>query len=434
MLDRQPPIRSDRRMPSARTAAHGGGGPAVDTVLRLQRTAGNRATTRWLQRRLTTTADHLEPPLPGEHLRGLTRRDDWSMIRQTLREYHAAPTQGGQRMLLSVLLTYIERWLGRNGTDAALAKRTNQLHALRLEIRHEVEDLDRAAEGRAGERDYLASIDEDRLRFLSSTGGMARERAAAVYGGDSSAGDFRAHADLYGVGEAGSTALGMFTADEFKYTNPAMAGDAEWLKASLKKLIKVPTLGSGEVAEDLAMEEGRIHGARMKEAVRNLPAWQSDDGRNVTFRGESLTPEKVEEKYPVGTEVEYGQFQSNSKDRATAEGFMRSALADPRNVGHVGVFVFIHLTQGRDIMPFSMVPTEGEVLASSGTRFYVRSVQPRPNNPNIIEVKLDQVGWARGHGREENRGRRRLSSGSPSSGMSSSSSASSAPSKSHKRH
>ena len=322
----------------------------MDTVLRLQRTAGNRATTRWLQRRLKTTADHLEPPLPSEHLRGLTRRDDWSTIRQTLRDYHAAPTQGGQRMLLSVLLRYIERWLGRNGTDAALAKRANQLRALRLEIRHEVEDLDRAAKGRAGDRDYLASIDEHRLRFLSSAGEMARERAADAYSGDSDWEDLRAESDLHGVAEAGATSLGLFSADDFKYINAAMAGDKEWLKASLKKLTKVPTLGSGEVAEDLAMEEGRFHGARMKEAVRNLPAWQSEDGRNTTYRGESLTPVKLKQKYPVGTEVEYGQFQSNTKDPATAERFMRDALADPRNVGHVGVFVRIHLTQGRDIV------------------------------------------------------------------------------------
>ena len=84
----------------------------------------------------------------------------------------------------------------------------------------------------------------------------------------------------HGLTDAESAAITTYTADDYKYINPAAANSSGWMKSQMKNDMQRGT-------EQERLQEGAMHAGVMMQALAKLPAWQGPG-----FRGERLSPEQ----------------------------------------------------------------------------------------------------------------------------------------------
>jgi hypothetical protein len=176
--------------------------------------------------------------------------------------------------------------------------------------------------------------------------------------------------------EAEVAAIQIFTAEDYKYINPAMAGSTwegknpegkeSWLTENIKKEQdeKGKTFEPG--ASHKAMrEEGGLHAGVAMQGLRKLPLYTGK-----VYRGAGYTDEDFRAKVAVGRVFPFNSFGSSSKDRAVAEKFAHD------QTGKTCLVIFvIENSGGRDVSKLSLAAFEQEVALLPGSKYSVESVK-----------------------------------------------------------
>jgi hypothetical protein len=368
-------------------------------LLALQRSAGNRATAAavaggLLQRRMdfdpaflgaSSFKEKAAAAFGGENL--------WRQIKDALIEYRATPQAERQLALLKTMLALIIKWMdGNKKARSSGGGRAFTLGQLGEAIHKEMANAERQA-------GYMADVASEesammggqprgsKFKYLSSTASSAISSAQAVAGGGGGKAE-RAQAELmkqYDLTDAELAAIKIYTVDDYKYINPAMAGNEAWMAAQIPKVAGATSKDASPAGVKEAMKEGKRHGEMAMEGLRKLPAWKGN-----TFRGLRLTPAELKKQYQDTIRYDNKAFLSTSTEADVSNGFAKKTEDD----GKVGILLHYEVTNGRDVAKYSLVGSEKEVLLLPGAAFAIVDVQERPGRPaddKMYDVTLKQV-------------------------------------------
>jgi hypothetical protein len=177
-------------------------------------------------------------------------------------------------------------------------------------------------------------------------------------------------------------AVSTYTANDYKYINPAAAFSKGWLKAQMldpdTKLADPMQKGS----EKDRLEEGGLHTGMIMSAFAKLKVWSGDG-----YRGERLTAAEFTSQYDVdasGKKVTAknpttvrGAFWSVSTKRKVGENFSNGkGDAPPAADKTIGILYKIKVSNARDVAQFSAFP-EAEVLCPPASSYTVTGVKAR---------------------------------------------------------
>lgn len=157
------------------------------------------------------------------------------------------------------------------------------------------------------------------------------------------------YAQDYGLTEAETSAIHMYTAMDFGWINRELRQKST-PSESLKQFLNV-TLP----------------------ALNRIPPYTG-----VVYRTISSLPEEIKKQHEEGSTVTYDAFSSTTK-------------SDSWRYGQGDEFE-IHLKKsGKNIAPISWLPKEEEVLILPGTKFKVLKREPHPANPGYLKFTLEEV-------------------------------------------
>lgn len=198
----------------------------------------------------------------------------------------------------------------------------------------------------------------------------------------------RAAAQTMGLSPAELAAIQTFSAQDYRYINPATANDPAWLAANYSDLVDDPkTLEEwAELQDQLAAaghtldqrladrrkdltalrEEGGLHTGIALTGLQKMPVW-----KGVAYRGEAIDEKRFYPRFvkngdgfrPRNPTFTWKTITSISKDEHRAKGF--------KSMGHGSYRVLwkFEVINGRDIEGLSINRTEREVALLPGAEF-----------------------------------------------------------------
>ena len=205
-------------------------------------------------------------------------------------------------------------------------------------------------------------------------------------------------AQEYGLEPIDLTAIKLFSMDDYKYINPAIANDADWAtkqieriklrdEASIRldKYIEDTIKGkSGSLPEPrnlpqerkderlrIMREEGAHLAALVNRALNKLPALKP----TTVYRGARMSPQEFEKVY--GRSGEKAGVTKYSHSSTTNLETSQEYAARPAAQGRLNpdqtlsVLCMLNVKSARNIRDISMLPTEDEVVVLTGTKFKV---------------------------------------------------------------
>lgn len=191
----------------------------------------------------------------------------------------------------------------------------------------------------------------------------------------------------YDMSEAEVIAIRTYTADNYKYINPAVANQkdkdykpADWMDQNRPKNpgADQDTYDQGRADEPGSKksyyEEGALHAGMMMEAFKKLKPKTA-----VLHRGARFSPAQFASQYPKGKTIPYEAFVSQTTDPDVARGFANGqggAAADAT----VSVMIEAHISNARDIQEFSVYKSEKELLVPPNTMLVVDDIEDDPRN------------------------------------------------------
>lgn len=219
-----------------------------------------------------------------------------------------------------------------------------------------------------------------------------------------------------GLSAAELAAIVTFTAEDYRYINPATANSRDWMVGANEADDKVDKKNRTEtedielqqslVAAGLTMQqrlaerkgeldeltsEGALHAGMATQGLLKLPVW-----KGTLYRGEVLNQTDFDSRFKAdrhGTKftattptMRRTNISSASKDRAKAEkfwGIAGSKVKPPR----VNVLYEMEATNGRDIEMLSASRNEKEVATLPGAEFKIVSVEKQANRSILVKCK-----------------------------------------------
>jgi hypothetical protein len=177
----------------------------------------------------------------------------------------------------------------------------------------------------------------------------------------------------YHLNDAELAAIRIYTVDDFKYINPAMAGIQSWMESQIPKIsgAKNPDTSKSGIAK--AMQEGRRHGQTVLAGMKKMPDYDGD----LLYRGSSEDVTKIKSSFAQGSTIRYDAFVSCSTDRTVSEGFMKDNMdEDNRKAGKQGLLLKLEFKHsGKDVSMLSALAMEKEILLMPGVEFKVTGVE-----------------------------------------------------------
>ena len=362
-------------------------------------------------------------------IKGFLTKDTLYRLRQAVSDHQKAADEGAEARLaviLGVCASYIERHGAE--TDARAREKLAAVEDIKAEAM--VERGRRRAEARYLQDAYAKKTAEEdspqfsatRMSEQSGTGvQFAHPQAKALAKGQASKeeGYNQATLDLikkYGLTEAEVLAVKVYSADDYKYINPATAYSESWMKSqnlATKKgkhkaeddsdepeeqsHLLIPTddpdtsehsaappedylaTEEGKNQLKLLFEEGSLHGAMAIAALQKLPPLEG-----LCYRGERMTEADYEEMYgdsensklPAKTLL---NLTSIATEQQSAQTFANGVDSTPPDAT-VSVMTCVHVKTGRDIGDLSLHGRkEKEWLLLPGTVLQTDSVEELPD-------------------------------------------------------
>jgi hypothetical protein len=172
----------------------------------------------------------------------------------------------------------------------------------------------------------------------------------------------------YQLTDAELAAIKIYTVDDYKYINPAMAEIPAWMKAQIPEIAGAKSKDISDQGIQSATAEGQLHGKMAKKGLKRLP-----DVVGTVYRGEVHQPDKCLAKAQKGGELRYDAFMSTSINPRTANDFVaQQQQKDPTLKGLILTLEVVE--KGKDIAALSYYQKESEVLFLPGQRFKILSV------------------------------------------------------------
>ena len=198
-----------------------------------------------------------------------------------------------------------------------------------------------------------------------------------------------------GLSKAEQTAITVFTAQDYKYINPATQNSRSWMLANRDsdvghKAQKKPKSQTVSQKDDQfvseRMQEGSLHAGMAMAGLQKMPVFTGP-----TYRGEAYTKADFLKKFKLGSKgkvtcrtptMSRGTISSASKDANKARQFAYSSAVDLKlrdlyDAAYCLVWEY-ELTNGRDIEGVSANASEKEVATLPGATFQVVDVSPYP--------------------------------------------------------
>lgn len=379
-------VRDTRQPTVAGRSAKGGGDSVEEQVLDLQRRAGNRAVTDLLTsatqvQRATRPGDVGAGELKGhrsfgEKVRSTFATDTFSKLTKALADFQQKP----DLVQAAAVVGLCDQWLAKHGTESSrkMKERKATVEQVRAEVWRDAGKLRaqsqyaREFEGAKGTWFPLQAPSQ-----MTKIGGHGLAKKVAAGEPGTFEGTDQAAVDLaakYRLSEAEIAAIRTYTMADYKYINPATASNLGWLKGNMAKAGSAFNASAGEKT---LLEEGRMQAGMLKDAVTKLPAWSG-----TLYRGERLTAKQFKERYEGKSEYEQVAFGSASKVFSIGQKFANGEGDEaPGDDQTISVFVYFHVTSGRDISKLSAVGSEDEVSIVGGTRFAVDRIEKLPSGP-----------------------------------------------------
>jgi hypothetical protein len=379
-------VRRARQQAVGTRSAEAEGGSVEEQVLDLQRRAGNRAVADLLTsatdvQRATRPGDIGAGDLKGtrafgEKVRSAFASDTFSKLTKALAAFQQKP----DLVQAAAVVGLCDHWLAKHGSESSrkMRERKATVEQVRAEVWRDAGKLRAQSqyakefEGAAGTWFPLQAPSQ-----MTKTGGhgLAKKLAAGQTG--TFEGTDQAALELaskYRLTEAEIAAIRTYTMADYKYINPATASNVGWLRGNMAKAGGAFNASAGEKT---LLEEGRMQAGMLKDAVTKLPAWSG-----TLYRGERLTAQEFKERYEGKSEYEQVAFGSASKSFSIGQKFA-NGMGDeaPGDKQTISVFLYFHVTSGRDVSKLSAVGSEDEVSIVGGTRFTVDKIEKLPSGP-----------------------------------------------------
>lgn len=315
-----------------------------------------------------------------EQFMGWVTSDTLSTLRQKVAEHQAAPVEGWSGRVDGIL-ELCEEYLAGEGRQPG-----NRAKALAVEdIKAEalVERGRRLAEAR-----YLSDANdassptplEKQTGLALGAHATAQQLAQGVApggpGGDADALKLVKDRELT---EAEVLAVKTYTAEDYKYINPATANSESWMKANQFQgksddYLKSPQ-GRAEMRQ--LMEEGSLQAAMAVAALQKL-----EPKSGTCYRGERLTPAEYADKYGDESSRKLpAQTRTNLTSIATVESAAQNFADNYKgdDTKTVSVMWEVAVTNGREIRDLSVYGKgEAEWLLLPGTVLQATSVVESP--------------------------------------------------------
>ena len=191
----------------------------------------------------------------------------------------------------------------------------------------------------------------------------------------------------YGLTEAEVLAIRTYTADDYKYINPATANNMGWLSTNLtevekKGAVKDPLLPDKDGDADAQskkntdklkslQQEGTLHAGVAMQGLAKLPV-----KKGTTYRGARATQAEFDQWYGGGkTSYRFDAFASSAVKRGPAENFAKGG-GGARPEQTISVMAILKVTNARDVRNLSIFgATEEEWLLLPGATFSIDKVK-----------------------------------------------------------
>lgn len=215
----------------------------------------------------------------------------------------------------------------------------------------------------------------------------------------------------FALSEAEVAAIITFTAQDYRYMNPAAANSKSWMVSQHAGLAKHDDDGADEdklgffkmqesfyerknAKEGMKnkFEEGALHTAFAVQGMVKLPVWSGK-----LYRGEMIYADKFEERFPkdghggrrsAEASLKRPSIASATAKLSVAEDFV-SKTADPTAKRYV--VWEIDVNNGRDIQKLSVLPLEAEIATLPGAEFAITNVVEGATPNDYTLVKCQQI-------------------------------------------
>jgi hypothetical protein len=208
-----------------------------------------------------------------------------------------------------------------------------------------------------------------------------------------------------GLSEAEVLAIRVYTSNNYKYLNPAVAnqrdrkdrpkdwmdtqnkpGEAQARSALTKEGNPNPSQEQIEAktkelvdeyekhGKQTRYEEGSLHAGMIMEAFKKLPAEEK-----TLYRGARMTPARFQSEFEGKKTIEYEAFASKSEDKDKARGFANGIDGAPADAT-VSVFIEALAYEARNIQKISLLKGEKEFLLEAESIFDVVEIRDEPEN------------------------------------------------------
>ena len=311
-----------------------------------------------VQRRLTVTASALRATRYSHELKQLGGKMDLlARIIEILEEYEQVKDPAGELARVNQLRALLERWERPTTTRkrSRARRRAELLGQLEAEVVREREQIEWQVRYMSRERP-LAHLDRRAQAWAFDAAKVLTTEEFGDVDANTGAKSKKVVEDN-DLSAAEVASLRVFSLSDYKYINPAVSNDREWMRRNY------PNADEHEVTE--RMQEGSAHAAVMLDGLAKLPPWGG-----LAYRGERMTQVRFGERYVANPTVKFLSFASLSRDRSAAEKFAKGGAQTPFE-DTVSVVVTLDVTYGRDIGKLSVYRNEREVLVLPGAEFEV---------------------------------------------------------------
>ena len=351
-----------------------------------------------IQRKLDFTAAQLSggDAISDKYYAMTGEQETYVMLKQMLNRYHQTDDPMEQVRILERMNALGSTWLNkhdpnkpgsqkskadrfmRNAKTLALgesnkSKKSFSLHFLVASI---TKELPEAYQTAAKAQDaYANKVESGGMKYLSGKGATAFNRIKGWQTDDQSeqGGKARDAMTKHGLSLAEAGAIGIYSADDFKYMNPTVANNKNWLHDQLPKTefsnqqIRDEVItgnpnkkadGMGKYAgtdfdqvkaatkDEMALfhqhaegasAEGMEHTKMALSGLHKLPNWQG-----MAYRGLVLTPAEFKQKYPPKGNAVMPAFTSTSLREDVPSAFVNENKAE----GKVNILLYMQVYRG----------------------------------------------------------------------------------------
>jgi hypothetical protein len=337
--------------------------PPPPALLALQRSAGNQAVTRMLQRQVSVTTADVDQLLSSNAIK--RARSSFTAVRSALKAVQNAPDDTAKFSALQDLSEVCFDWRAAHASsgDPMDRRRLGLVGQLLDEIPTELSAVSR----KLSQQIYFSNVidpgTEHAVKGLQST----TDRVDL----ESMTKPERTFAEKHGLSAAEVAAIRIFSADDYGYINPTTANNPSWLKANRAK-------HKLKQEDSVYWEEGPLHTGVALQGLQKLP-----EHDKPVYRGQSYTVDDWDDfvdegVYKVRNFASASQILDIPRKFAVSSAQRKDGEDEKAPPREVGVIFEIQQSGGRDIAQLSLAKGEKEVTLLPGSDFAVQSIIPEP--------------------------------------------------------